>query len=127
MWFTKDNNMYKHTQEVDCRIEYMVREIKNAGHADVLGAREASVQRMLYEKLLIPTMTHNIELATNMNRREYQELEKVQSKALKLLYSMPQSTSYWRMLSELGLKPLEYEVHYKKTDVIPQHRFVHVV
>ena len=59
-------------------------------------------------------MTHNMELATNMSRREYQELEKVQSKALKLLYSMPQSTPYWGMLSELGLKPLEYEVHYKR-------------
>ena len=88
MWFTEDNNMYKHIQEVECRIEYMVREIKNAGHADVVGAREAMVQRMLDEKVLIPTMTHNIELATNMSRREYQELEKVQSKALKLLYSM---------------------------------------
>ena len=114
MWFTEDNNMYKHIKEVDCRIEYMVREIKNAGHANVVGAREAGVQRMLYEKVLIPTMTHNIELATNMSRREYQELEKVQSKALKLLYSMPQSTPYWGMLSELGLKPLEYEVHYKR-------------
>ena len=40
MWFTasiEDNNKYKHIQEVDCRIEYMVREIKNAGHANVVG------------------------------------------------------------------------------------------
>ena len=71
----------------------MVREIKNAGHANVEEAREAVVQRMLHEKVLILTMTHNIELATKMSRREYHELEKVQSKALKLLYSMPQSAS----------------------------------
>ena len=92
MWFTEDNNMYK--QEVDCRIEYMVREIKNAGYANVVGAREAGVQRMLYKKVLIPTMTHNIELDINMSRREYHELEKVQSKALKLL-SFTKLSTIW--------------------------------
>ena len=75
MWFTEDNYMYKHIKEVDCRIEYMVREIKNAGHANVVGAGEAVVQRMLYEKVLTPTMTHNIELAINMSRREHESMK----------------------------------------------------
>ena len=51
------------TYVIERHSEYMVREIKNAGHANVEGAREAVVQRMLYEKVLILTMTHNMELA----------------------------------------------------------------
>ena len=55
-----------------------------------------------------------MELTTNMSSREYKELEKLQSKAIQMLYGMPQSTPYWGMLFELGLNPLEYEVHYKR-------------
>ena len=50
-----------------------------------------------------------------MTRREYQELEKVQSKALKLLYRMPHSIPYWGICYlNLFQKLLEYEVHYKR-------------
>ena len=114
MWFTEDNNMFKHLQEVEHKIEYMVKEIKRAGHESVVGSKEAMVQSMLYEKIIVPTLTHNMELTTNMSSREYKELEKLQSKAIQMLYGMPQSTPYWGMLFELGLNPLEYEVHYKR-------------
>ena len=81
MWFTEDNNMFKHIQEVEHKIEYMVKEIKRAGYESVVGSKEAMVQSMLYEIIV---------------------------------YGMPQSTPYWGMLFELGLNPLEYEVHYKR-------------
>ena len=102
------------TQEVEHKIEYMVKEIKRAGHESVVGSKEAMVQSMLHEKIIVPTLTHNMELPTNMSSREYKELEKLQSKAIQMLYGMPQSTPYWGMLFELGLNPLEYEVHYKR-------------
>ena len=114
MWFTEDNNMFKHIQEVEHKIEYMVKEIKRAGHESVVGSKEAMVQSMLYEKIIVPTLTHNMELTTNMSSREYKELEKLQSKAIQMLYGMPQSTPYWGMLFELELNPLEYEVQYKR-------------
>ena len=112
MWFTEDNNMFKHIQEVEHKIEHMVEEIKRAGHESVVGSKEAMVQSMFYEKIIVPTLTHNMELTTNMSSREYKELEKLQSKAIQMLYGMPRSTPYWGMLFELGLNPLEYEVHY---------------
>ena len=49
-----------------------------------------------------------------MSSREYKELEKLQSKAIQMLYGTPQSTPYWGMSFELVLNPLEYEVHYNK-------------
>ena len=97
MWFTGDNNMFKHLQEVGHKIEYMVNEIKRAGHESVVGSTEAMVQSMLYEKIIVPTLTGNMELTTNMSSREYKELEKLQSKAIQMLYGIcgkPQSTPY---------------------------------
>ena len=88
MWFTGDNNMFKHLQEVEHKIEYMVNEIKRAGHESVVGSTEAMVQSMLYEKIIVPTLTDNMELTTNMSSREYKELEKLQSKAIQMLYGI---------------------------------------
>ena len=49
-----------------------------------------------------------------MSSREYKELEKLQSKAIQMLYGTSQSTPYWGMSFELVINPLEYEVHYNK-------------
>ena len=43
MWFTGDN-MFKHIQEVEHKIEYMVKEIKRAKHESVVDSNEAMVQ-----------------------------------------------------------------------------------
>ena len=43
MWFTEDN-MFKHIQEVEHKIEYMVKETKRAGHESVVDSNEAMVQ-----------------------------------------------------------------------------------
>ena len=70
--------------------EYMFKEIKRAGYESVVSSKEAMVQSMLYEKIIVPTLTHNMELTTNMSNREFKELEKLQSKAIQMLYGMPQ-------------------------------------
>ena len=69
---------------------------------------------MLYEKVVLSTITYNIESTTNMTNKEIEELEMIQGKMLRKLYNVPPSTPYWGLLIELGMKPIEYKIHYKR-------------
>ncbi len=113
-WFNEENNASRQLQELDGKVDYMIREIKIAGNKHRVGMKDADVQRMLYGKIVVPTLTYNMEVTTNMSEKEYGQLEKIQGRALRQLMNLPPSTPYWGLLIELGIKPLEYEVHYKR-------------
>lgn len=101
----------------------MINDIKTTGSKMRVGNKDAKVQRMLYDKVIVPTLTYNLELVTHMSKAEYKEIEKLQGKALRQLYNVPSSTPYWGMLAELGVKPMEYVIHYKRLMVY--HNILH--
>lgn len=122
-WFNQENTAQRQLKEIESKIDYMVKEIKSTGGKKKVGKHDGRIQGMLYEKVAVPTLTYNMETATNMTIHEYEQLEKIQAKALKKLYNLPKSTPYWGMLIELGVKPLEYIVHYKR--LMLYHNIMH--
>ena len=70
-----------------------------------VGRHDGRIQKMLYEKVVLPTITYNMESTTN---KEIEDIEMIQGKMLRKIYNVPSSTPYWGLLIELGMKPIEW-------------------
>ena len=92
----------------------MVREIKIMGDKTRVGRHDGRIQKMLYEKVVLPTITYNMESTTNMTNKEMEDMEMIQGKMLRKIYKVPPSTPYWGLLIELGMKSIEYIIHSKR-------------
>ena len=84
----------------------MVREIKILGDKTIVGRHDGRIQKMLYEKVVLPTITYNMESTTNMTNKEMEDIEMIQGKMLRKIYKVPPSTPYWGLLIELGMRPI---------------------
>ena len=83
---------------------WLVREIKIMGDKNSrVGRHDGRIQKMLYEKVVMPTITYNMESTTN---KEMEDMEMIQGKMLRKIYKVPPSTPYWGLLIELGMKPI---------------------
>ena len=89
----------------------MVREIKIMGDKTRVGRHDIRIQKMLYEKVVLPTITYNMESTTDMTNKD---MEMILGKMLKKIYNVPPSTPYWGLLIELGMRPIEYVIHSKR-------------
>ena len=76
-----------------------------------VGRHDGRIQKLLYEKVVLPTITYNMESTTNMTNKE---MEMIQGKMLRKIYNIHPSTPYWGLLIELGMKPIEYIIHSKR-------------
>ena len=79
-----------------------------------VGRHDGIIQKMLYEKVVLPTITYNMESTTNTINKEMEEMEMIQGKMLRKIYKVPTSTPYWGLLIEMGMKPIEYIIHSKR-------------
>ena len=50
---------------------------------------------MLYEKVVLPTITYIMKSTTNMTNKEMEDMEMIQGKMLKKIHKVPPSTPYW--------------------------------
>ena len=69
---------------------------------------------MLYEKVVLSTITYNMESTTNMTNKEMEDMEMIQGKMLRKIYKVPPSTPYWGLLIELGMRQIKYIIHSKR-------------
>ena len=71
-----------------------------------VGGRDGRIQKMLYEKVVLPTITYIMEPTTNISNKEMEEMEMIQGKMLREIYNVPPSTTFYGLLIELGMKPI---------------------
>ena len=92
----------------------MMKDVAKLGHQNNVGEMSTLIQLFLYEKVVVPSLTYNLEGITYWRKADIIQLEKVQAKLLKMLLELPDSTPYWGLLNELGIWPLEDFINYKK-------------
>ena len=100
-WFSEANNIRRQLHEIKSRSGYMAREIKIMGDKTRVGRHDGRIQKMLYEKVVLPTIIYHMDSTTNMAN-----IEMIQGKMLGEIYKVPPSTPYWGLLIELGMKPI---------------------
>ena len=76
-WFSEENNI----RRIKSRSGYMVREIKIMGDKTRVKRHDGRIQKMLYEKVVLPTITYNMESTTNMTNKEMEDMEMIQGKS----------------------------------------------
>ena len=76
-----------------------------------VGRHDGRIQKMLYEKVVLPTIAYNMESTIKMTNKEMEEMEMIQGKMLRKIYNVPPLTQNWWLLIELGMKPIEYNIY----------------
>ena len=66
-WFSEANNIRRQLHEIKSRSGYMVREMKIMGDKTRVGRHDGRIQKMLYEMVVMPTITYNMESTTKMS------------------------------------------------------------
>ena len=85
-WFSEANNIRRQLHEIKSRSGYMVREIKIMGDKTRVGRHDGRIEKMLYEKVVLPTIPYNMESTTNMANKEMEDIEMIQGKMLRKIY-----------------------------------------
>ena len=110
-WITQKHTIMRHIEANKAKLVPMIREIKHIGNENKV---RAMIQKLLNETTVIPAVIYNIEVMTNVSKKEYDELEKIQKTALTEIYNLSLSTPYWGILLETGIWPLKYMIIYRQ-------------
>jgi hypothetical protein len=87
-----------------------------------LGMHEISVWMLLYRSLFISTVLFNSETWSKLRESDLKQLHVIQMKMLKRIFQLPTSTPNSFLLLELGILPIEGEVH--KRQLMYLHRIL---
>ena len=91
-WFSEANNIRRQQYEIKSSSGYMVRDIKIMGNKIQVGRHDGRIQKMLYKKVVLPTITYNMESTPNMTNKQMEEIEMIQGKMLRKIYNVHPST-----------------------------------
>ena len=81
-WFSEANNIRRQLHEIKIRSGYMVSEIQLMEDKIRVGRHDGIIQKMVYDKVVLPTITYNMETTTNKPNKEMEEIEMIQGKML---------------------------------------------
>ena len=82
-WFSEASNIRRQIHEIKSRSGYIVRETKIMGDKTRVGRHDGRIQKMLYEKVVLPTIIYNMESTTNMTNKEMEDMEMIQGNMLR--------------------------------------------
>ena len=57
--------MKRQIEEKKSKLEYMISEVKRAGNKELVVNNDVRVQKLLYEKIIIPTLTYKLRNCQN--------------------------------------------------------------
>ena len=113
-WVNEGGNMDTQLEEVQKKVPFIIREANIVGGRENVGSMEVNVKILLYEKVIVPTIFYNLEVWTNMRKKDIERMEIIQGNVLKGLLRLPKATPYWGILIELGIWPVEWQLKYRK-------------
>ena len=95
--------MTEHIKELNTRCDIINREICAIGTKTQVGKEEVRVKLKLFETCLMPALLHGMEAWKKLSKAEIQQLEKIQGKALKRIFSLLITTPYIGLIIETGV------------------------
>ena len=113
-WIDSKGTVERQLDEVERRTIGMTRELTRLTNDSELGRCATDAKLIMYEKTVVPSLTFNLEMWTKLRQGDWDRLEKIQAKALKSIFCLPNSTPYWGILGETGIWPLKSVVIYHR-------------
>ena len=88
---------------------YYIKQIKFYGNEYKLGKSTLIRRLKIYKTVIIPTIFYNVETWSNINKKEINELERIQASIIKSICEQRITTPYYEILSELGIWAVEQQ------------------
>ena len=73
---------------------------------------EVRVKLKLFKTCLMPALLYGMEAWKKLSKGEIQNVEQIQGKALKRIFSLPITTPYIGLIIETGVWPAEQKINY---------------
>lgn len=113
-WLDESATITRQIEEMSNKVKGMIAETKRIGDEKYTGRMSTNVILTIYEMTILPALIFNLEAWTNVRKKDWQEIEKIQATCLKSLFRLPISTPYWGLLVELGIWNIQSRIEYKK-------------
>ena len=104
--------MTEHIKKLNSICDIVNREICAIGAKTQVGKEEVRVKLKLFETCLMPALLYGMEAWKKLSKAEIQNVEKIQGKALKRIFSLPITTPYIGLIIETGVWPAEQRINY---------------
>ena len=78
-WITQKHTIMRQIEANKAKLVPMIREIKHIGNKNKVEAMNAQIKKLLYETTVIPAVIYNMEVMTNVSKKEYDEIEKIKN------------------------------------------------
>ena len=117
-WFNEKGD---HTTSLTKRKEkifYYIKKIKLYGNEFKIGKYALMTRIKIYKTVVIPSIFHNIETWSYISKKEMKELEKIQATIVRRICEQRITTTYYGLISELGIWPIEKQIEYKKIMIL---------
>ena len=73
-WITQKHTIMRQIEAKKAKLVPMIREIKHIGNENRVGAMNAQIQKLLYETTVIPAVIYNMEVMTNVSKKNMTNL-----------------------------------------------------
>ena len=118
----KSDNEIKITKKME-KAKFMAYETKRKGAYSQVGRANMSVQLLLLETTLKPTLLSNTETWCNITKKEESQITSHHHKILCVIFGVPKSTPYYGIVGETAIWPYKYVILYKKLMFL--HHLIH--
>ena len=115
----KSDNEIKITKKME-KAKFMAYETKRKGAYSQVGRANMSVQLLLLETTLKPTLLSNTETWCNITKKEESQITSHHHKILCVIFGVPKSTPYYGIVGETAIWPYKYVILYKKLMFYPK-------
>ncbi len=105
------------------RAKFMAYETKRRGSYSIVGYANMSVQLLLLEMTVKPTLLASTETWCNVTAKEEALITSHHHEILCIIFGQPKGTSYYGILGETGIWPYKYVIIYKKLMFL--HHIIH--
>ena len=106
-----DGQLTDHAKELNNRCDIINREICAIGAKTQVGKDKVRVKLKLFETRLMPALLYGMEAWKKLSKAEIRHLEKIQGKALKMIFSLPITTPYIELIIDAGVWPAEQKIN----------------
>jgi len=113
-WLPESGKIERQIEELEKKKNLFATEVMRIAKEDQLGKMSTEARLLIYEKTVVPTLTHNLECWTNIEERYFQRLEKLQGGILKIILRLPTTTPYWGIIKEVGIWPIKQKIQYHR-------------
>ena len=112
MTISTDGQLTEHMKELNSRCDIINREISAIGAKTQAGKEEVRVKLKRFRTCLMPALLYGMEAWKKLSKAEIQNVEKIQGKVLKRIFSLPITTPYIGLIIETGVWPAEPRMNY---------------